>query len=388
MKKYAIEENKQKISNSYDEMDVIGKSIKDKEKELKMMAYDYQSKYEETCQHIKEEYERLSSEIESINPKIKLINDTINRFNNLSNQYTDLMQMNAHYQDEKDRVAKGKSPICAMCHQLLQSAESKQSVINSYQEKIDENMKTLVSINEEIIKLPDIQIMKRKSESLSGEYTEKSAKYRELLQDYNSYQVKIVEAQKDIESARSALNKIDDCSNQLRKKTDTRDKLRSEIKKYEYFYNLFSPTGIIINILSDAIDYINIRLSTYSSILLEKDYKINFVKGKISLVDSKGASYQSLSNGEKRRLDISIQFALHDYVSMYCGMHMDTVFIDEILDTLDDIGVENIFEILRLKLEYCHLKSIYVITHNSELKDKFDKVITVKKDSTGDSYIL
>lgn len=343
---------------------------------------------EETCQHIKEEYERLSSEIESINPKIKLINDTINRFNNLSNQYTDLMQMNAHYQDEKDRVAKGESPICAMCHQLLQSAESKQSVINSYQEKIDENMKILVSINEEIIKLPDIQIMKMKSESLSGEYTEKSAKYRELLQDYNSYQVKIVEAQKDIESARSALNKIDDCSNQLRKKTDTRDKLRSEIKKYEYFYNLFSPTGIIINILSDAIDYINIRLSTYSSILLEKDYKINFVKGKISLVDSKGASYQSLSNGEKRRLDISIQFALHDYVSMYCGMHMDTVFIDEILDTLDDIGVENIFEILRLKLEYCHLKSIYVITHNSELKDKFDKVITVKKDSSGDSYIL
>ena len=169
---------------------------------------------------------------------------------------------------------------------------------------------------------------------------------------------------------------------------DERNKTISEIKKYEYFYNLFSPTGIIVDILSDAITYINTRLSTYSSVLLEKDYKIQFVKGKISLVDKKGASYQSLSNGEKRRLDIAIQFALHDYVSMYCGMHMDTVFIDEILDTLDDIGVDNIFEVLRLKLDYCNLRSIYVITHNDSLKDKFDKVITVVKDSSGDSHII
>lgn len=343
---------------------------------------------EETCQHIKEEYERLALEIESINPRIQLINDTINKFNNLTKQYNDIIQMNSHYIEEKNRVVQGATPICAMCHQILQSAESKQSVINSYQEKIDENSKILVSIDRELAKLPDIHIMETKSESLSKEYTEKSNKYRGLLQDYNSYQVKIVEAKKNIESARSDLDKISDCSDKLEEKKISRDKLRLEIKKYEYFYNLFSPTGIIVNILSDAIEYINVRLSTYSNILLEKDYKINFIKGKISLVDSKGSSYQSLSNGEKRRLDISIQFALHDYVSMYCGMRMDTVFIDEILDTLDDIGTQNIFEILRLKLEYCHLKSIYVITHNSELKDKFDKVITVEKDSSGDSHII
>ena len=173
--------------------------------------------------HIKEEYERLALEIESINPKIQLINDTINKFNNLTTQYSDLMQMNAHYQEERDRVLQGESPVCAMCHQLLQSAESKQSVINSYQEKIDENMRTLVSINEEIIKLPDIQIMKMKSESLSREYTEKSAKYRELLQDYNSYQVKIVEAQKDIESARSTLSYAQDCGAQLEIKHEERN---------------------------------------------------------------------------------------------------------------------------------------------------------------------
>jgi DNA repair exonuclease SbcCD ATPase subunit len=343
--------------------------------------------YVSTSDHIKEEYERLSSEIENINPKIQLINDTINKFNNLSRQYSEISSMNSHYAEERDKVSQGESPVCTMCHQVLQSVESKQSVINSYQEKIDENLKLLSTIEEEINKLPDINLMKMKSESLAKEYTEKSNKYKELMQDYNSYQVKIAEAQKDIVSLTSIIDNIAEHHNQLEEKKIERDKTILDKNKYEYFYKLFSPTGIIVNILSDAIDYINNRLSTYSSILLEKDYHINFVKGKISLVDSSGASYQSLSNGEKRRLDISIQFALHDYVHTYCGMEVDCCFIDEILDTLDDIGVENIFEVLRLKLDYCQLKSIYVITHNNALKDKFDKVITVKKDSSGDSYL-
>lgn len=65
-----IEENKQKISNAYDEMDVIGKSIKDKEKELKMMAYDYyQSKYEEEIEAKQKEIEDLKNRIEYLKSK-------------------------------------------------------------------------------------------------------------------------------------------------------------------------------------------------------------------------------------------------------------------------------------------------------------------------------
>lgn len=66
----AIEENKQKISNAYDEMDVIGKSIKDKEKELKMMAYDYyQSKYAEEIESKQKEIEDLKNRIEYLKSK-------------------------------------------------------------------------------------------------------------------------------------------------------------------------------------------------------------------------------------------------------------------------------------------------------------------------------
>ena len=257
----------------------------------------------------------------------------------------------------------------------------------NYQNKINESIELLDSINSEINKLPDINILESKSNTLTIEYNQKSAEYREFMQEYNNYQIKIAQSQKDIEILQDKISNLSDNLTQLEDKKIERESLIAERDKYDYFYRLFSPTGIIVNILSDAIMYINDRLSIYSNILLEKDYHIELVKGKISLKDSTGASYQSLSNGEKRRLDISIQFALHDYIHTCCGMQMDCCFIDEILDTLDDIGVDNIFEILRLKLEYCNLKSIYVITHNDKLKDKFDQVITVKKDINGNSKV-
>lgn len=65
----AIEENKQKISNAYDEMDVIGKIIKDKEEELETMAYDYKSKYAEEIESKQKEIEDLKNRIEYLKSK-------------------------------------------------------------------------------------------------------------------------------------------------------------------------------------------------------------------------------------------------------------------------------------------------------------------------------
>ena len=64
-----IEENKQKISYAYDEMDVIGKIIKDKEEEFETMAYDYQSKYVEEIESKQKEIEDLKNRIEYLKSK-------------------------------------------------------------------------------------------------------------------------------------------------------------------------------------------------------------------------------------------------------------------------------------------------------------------------------
>lgn len=344
--------------------------------------------YEETIRSIEDEYRALVSEIDDINSKIKLINDTMTRVQILSANYQDLANSNSSYSEEKRTVMNSDIPVCKLCHQSLRSQESIQSVLDNYDKVISDNEENMRVISEELSRLPSAQILKSKLEALHQEYTEKMEQSRYKMKSINDYRIMITNSSKDIEQCEYMISAARDCHNKLESKREQESELNKSIEKYDYFVRLFSPTGIIVNILSEAVEYINSRLSAYSGVLLEKDYSINFVKGKLSLVDKKGSNYQSLSNGEKRRLDISIQFALHDYVHNYCGMKMDTLFIDEILDTLDDIGTENIIDVLRMKLDYCSLKSIYVITHNSSLKEKFDRVITVRKNSEGDSFIL
>jgi DNA repair exonuclease SbcCD ATPase subunit len=79
----------------------------------------------------------------------------------------------------------------------------------------------------------------------------------------------------------------------------------------------------------------------------------------------------------------SIQFSLHDYVYAHRGIGLDTLFIDEVLDTLDQVGVANIIELLNLKMKYCRLDRLFIVTHNQELARYFDGKLVVEKDIRG-----
>lgn len=343
--------------------------------------------YEGTIAEIKKRYEEASVYANSILPKIYTLKDSINRHTAISSSMERCRESIAQCQREIQSITSRPTPSCPLCHQSLENNNSLQQVIDKYSADIQSQEKELYSLEEEIKRLPEVSVLQSKVDSLSEEYTAKSIELRDLLQQISSYEVKIAETLKDIESMESTIQKSTASTLSVEEKKRKKDELSASIDVYDYYYKLFSPTGIIVNILYEAIDYINSRLATYSEVLLEKDYKIQFLKGKISLVDNKGSSYQSLSNGEKRRLDIAIQFSLHDYCMKYCGIGIDTMFIDEILDTLDDIGIENIITVLRLKLDYCNLSRIFVISHNSELKSYFDRVVTVVKDMDGNSRL-
>lgn len=329
----------------------------------------------------------MRDEYESLMKKLNILSNSITQRDNLESEMNKLNAEYFNYLKELEKLEEAEVPHCAICHQALVSEDSREAYRNTYKERIDDIVVRLENVRSTLSNLPERDILSSKYEELlksadaiSNNITPMNDEVSELANIRWSNQSQADRLREDIKRYEESISDISSLESE-------NDSLSNSIARYDYFYKLFSPTGIIVNVLSEAIDYINTRLATYSEVLLEKDYHIEFVKGKISLSDSKGSSYQSLSNGEKRRLDISIQFALHDYVHMYCGLQMDCCFIDEILDTLDDIGVENIFDVLRLKLEYCNLRSIYVITHNDSLKNKFDQIITVKKDATGDSRL-
>lgn len=336
---------------------------------------------------VEDKLSSLSKDIELYSVKIKTLEDSKINYERLYTEYTNLTNKQNDIISKRNSVDIDNS-VCMLCGQRLSSEEVRSRVKKNYQDQLTDLSTMLSDIVKRLETLPEYSIITEKLSELQSSKSNIDIEYRNLNSELLVLTRDIASVESTLNHKKTLLENIENYKIQVGNDTKEYSEKSVELSDYDYMYKLFSPTGLIVYILEDAISYINDRLSIYTSMLIDKSYKFELSKGKLGLVDSSGASYQSLSNGEKRRLDISIQFALHDYVYNYCGLQINFCFIDEVLDTLDSVGVDNIFEVLRLKMEYCNLKGVIVITHNQSLKDKFDKVITVVKDSDGFSKIL
>ena len=90
-----------------------------------------------------------------------------------------------------------------------------------------------------------------------------------------------------------------------------------------------------------------------------------------------GQEYSANSGGERKRIDLAINLALQDLVASRSNKRINIAMFDEIFDSLDETGIEQVIELLQeLSKEK---SSIFVISHNEHLKSYFTNVITITK---------
>ena len=85
----------------------------------------------------------------------------------------------------------------------------------------------------------------------------------------------------------------------------------------------------------------------------------------------------SLSGGEKKRVDISIQLALYDLIQMVSQSKFNLLCLDEIESLLDPIGCEQLIEIIEDKAE--NIETVWWITNHPSVKGSIPQKILVKK---------
>lgn len=278
-----------------------------------------------------------------------------------------------------------ESPVCPTCGQRLQTLEKVVSTLSAERHDIHQQ---LVDLNSQLERFPPEETVVNKLEEIQSQSDEFERSLKEIRQTISDRMSEKINYEYKIKAFHERGEVVSRLTSELQVLNERMTSLSKDEDVLTYLVKtVFSSTGVISDILRDVVDYIDQRLQVYNDLLQDKVFHITFSKGKIVL-ESESLSYQSLSSGEKKRLDISIQFALHDYVYTHCGIGFDTIFIDEILDSLDSVGVSNIIEVLNLKKSYCSLSRIFVITHNESLKDYFDSVLSIRKDSDGYTYII
>ncbi len=89
------------------------------------------------------------------------------------------------------------------------------------------------------------------------------------------------------------------------------------------------------------------------------------------------ATYSGNSAGERKRVDISIALALHYLARNRASRALGFAILDEIFECLDEIGCDNVVNLLRGEKE--NLGTIFVVSHNPAMGTRFGSTIEVAK---------
>jgi ABC-type lipoprotein export system ATPase subunit len=83
--------------------------------------------------------------------------------------------------------------------------------------------------------------------------------------------------------------------------------------------------------------------------------------------------YHSYSGGERQRVRIADMMAFQALLGKF-----DFMIMDEVLElSLDSSGKDNIINLLRSRVG--DISSLFVVSHDSEIKDSFGSVLNIKK---------
>ena len=103
----------------------------------------------------------------------------------------------------------------------------------------------------------------------------------------------------------------------------------------------------------------------------------------IDHINTTRRSVNTLSGGEAFLASLALALGLSDEVQMSTGIHLDTLFVDEGFGSLDGESLSKAYATLAGLTEGNRL--VGIISHVTELKEKIEKQIVVRKDRSGGS---
>jgi DNA repair exonuclease SbcCD ATPase subunit len=173
--------------------------------------------------------------------------------------------------------------------------------------------------------------------------------------------------------------KLEEFRSNLQKTFEELAKKKEEIVYYDFAYSLLKDDGVKTKIIKKYLPFINQQVNRYLQMM---DFYINFnldeefnetVKSPIH----EDFSYSSFSEGEKMRIDLALLFTWREVARVKNSVNTNLLIMDEVFDSsLDGFGTDEFLKIIRYVIKDAN---IFVISHKSDLHDKFENVIKFDK---------
>lgn len=177
---------------------------------------------------------------------------------------------------------------------------------------------------------------------------------------------------------------IKDCNTQIIKINEDNENLQKQISKLEEQIGVATHSISLISrefknyLLKSAIEFLNNRLDHYSSLLFSNETdKIKFIQDGNKLDIYLGdALFESLSGGEKRKVDIAIMLVQKELANSMSNTYSNILILDEVFDGLDSKAIDIVTEILLTVSK--DVNSMFVVSHKDTIIGHDGMIIVTK----------
>ena len=348
--------------------------------------------------------EKLSSEYKLEQSKLKLI-DTKELEEEITSVNFDI-KTTSNKISEIDSI----SDICPMCGQKLHgvvkpdstSLKENLAVLKERYSELQASLNESNKYNIELQNSLDLEYADRQKElstsieSLQADiinYNNSLTTNNSMLISESENLAKLQTKLNELENTKQHLkNEIENTKKCISDNTDKINDLRLTVDDISARLEIISKMNTLVKrdfrgyLLSNIIQFISTKSKYYSNKVFGTD-KLDFkLDGNNILISYDNKEYELLSGGEKQKVDVIIQLSIRDMLCKYLGFSSNIIVLDEITDSLDSKGCQNIFNLISSELG--DVESIYIISHHTdELNIPCDDTITIIKDNNKISRI-
>lgn len=235
----------------------------------------------------------------------------------------------------------------------------------------------------------DIQTIKSDVNNFSSILNDKELKSKILLEE-------IIEAETNFNNIHNIIenltSNIDTSKKEYNDLLDSKQEIESQIEHLQTRLDIISKMKTLVTrdfrgyLLSSIIEFIASKIKVYSLKVFGTDHLEFKLDGNNILISYDNKEYESLSGGEKQKVDIIVQLALRDMLCNYLNFSSNILVLDEITDSLDIVGSQNILNLISSELQ--DVEAIYIISHHTDFDIPWDDEIIVVKDENKISRII
>ena len=223
--------------------------------------------------------------------------------------------------------------------------------------------------------------------NISGQVLELNKTLASSNSDISNINKTITNLQSEVSAIRESIDNqaeskenLNSIIKKLKSSVDEISDLKVEMEKHQFVNNLLKDGGVKASIIKKYIPLINKHVNKYLQMM---EFYINFNLDEefnetvVSPIHER-FSYASFSEGEKMRIDLSLLFTWREVARVRNSINTNLLIMDEVFDSsLDGFGTEEFLKIIRYVVKDAN---IFIISHKTELHERFDSVLKFEKE--------